>query len=603
MINLKLSTRLYTLVALCIVTIGSILVFTLFDGYRGMERERKAGLEAINRTALSILERYHTMETSGALSRQDAQNEAKQVISAMRYADGSGYLWINDMRPFMVMHPTRPELDGTDLRQNQDPTGKLIFVEFTNLVKAQGHGFVDYYWPKPDAREPVEKYSHVVGFAPWGWVIGTGVYVDDLKGIFFETFLTKLALFSGVSLMFAAVGWLIVSSVTKPLGALRESMRYIAEGNGAAHVPYTSMNNEIGTMAKALYILRDNVNERSRSLAREGEQQRQVDDARMAGERQLRLAAEKQVEAIGRLGHALEALANGDLTSQVDELGTEFETLQLDFNRAVTALNEVVRAISQSSQIVGDSAASIREATSHLSTRTEQQAASLEETAAALDEITATVRQSSDKANEARQMVAETKSSAGRSGAIVRQAVEAMGRIEDSSSRIRQIIGVIDEIAFQTNLLALNAGVEAARAGDAGRGFAVVAQEVRELAQRSSNAAKEIKDLITSSVQDVEGGVSLVRSTGKALDEIVALVNSVDDHVDAIASSAREQAVALHEVNVAVNQMDQMTQQNAAMVEETTAGSATLADEAHKLRVLLARFTLVRRQLGIRRAA
>jgi methyl-accepting chemotaxis protein len=189
-------------------------------------------------------------------------------------------------------------------------------------------------------------------------------------------------------------------------------------------------------------------------------------------------------------------------------------------------------------------------------------------------------------------MVAETKASAGKSGEIVRNAVSAMSRIEDSSSRIGQIIGVIDEIAFQTNLLALNAGVEAARAGEAGRGFAVVAQEVRELAQRSANAAKEIKTLISNSAAEVESGVALVRSTGDALVEIETLVNKVNDHVNTIATAAREQATGLHEINTSVNHMDQMTQQNAAMVEETTAASQTLAEESSQLRTLLAKFRL-----------
>ncbi|NTE67571.1 methyl-accepting chemotaxis protein, partial [Agrobacterium tumefaciens] len=187
---------------------------------------------------------------------------------------------------------------------------------------------------------------------------------------------------------------------------------------------------------------------------------------------------------------------------------------------------------------------------------------------------------------------AAVSSSAGRSGEIVRNAVDAMGRIEDSSKRIGQIISVIDEIAFQTNLLALNAGVEAARAGEAGRGFAVVAQEVRELAQRSANAAKEIKTLINRSAEEVGGGVALVRSTGDALEEIVALVNRVDGHVNSIATAAREQATGLQEINTSVNHMDQMTQQNAAMVEETTAASQTLAEESRQLRSLLSRFEL-----------
>jgi methyl-accepting chemotaxis protein len=225
-----------------------------------------------------------------------------------------------------------------------------------------------------------------------------------------------------------------------------------------------------------------------------------------------------------------------------------------------------------------------------LSRRTEQQAASLEETAAALDEITATVRRTAEGANEANVVVGTAKTDAEHSGQVVRQAVDAMSAIEKSSSQIGQIIGVIDEIAFQTNLLALNAGVEAARAGDAGRGFAVVASEVRALAQRSADAAKEIKALISASSQHVSSGVGLVGETGKALERIVKQVAQINTLVTEISASAQEQATGLAQVNTAVNQMDQVTQQNAAMVEQSTAASHSLAQEAQELAQLVARF-------------
>ena len=243
-------------------------------------------------------------------------------------------------------------------------------------------------------------------------------------------------------------------------------------------------------------------------------------------------------------------------------------------------------------QGVRSGAEEITQASDDLSRRTEQQAASLEETAAALDQITATVRHTAEGASEARNTVSAAKADAERSGAVVREAVQAMGGIETSSKQIGHIIGVIDEIAFQTNLLALNAGVEAARAGDAGRGFAVVATEVRALAQRSAEAAKEIKALISASGQQVEAGVKLVGETGKALERIVAQVAQLNRLVADIAASAQEQATGLHEVNTAVNQMDQVTQQNAAMVEESTAASHGLSGEAKELARLVGQFNL-----------
>ncbi|MDI1364309.1 MAG: methyl-accepting chemotaxis protein, partial [bacterium] len=234
--------------------------------------------------------------------------------------------------------------------------------------------------------------------------------------------------------------------------------------------------------------------------------------------------------------------------------------------------------------------AEISNASDDLAQRTERGAAGLEQTAAALDQITSTVARSSEGAERARQVTLSAKANAERSGAVVKEAVEAMGGIERSSHEITNIIGVIDEIAFQTNLLALNAGVEAARAGDAGRGFAVVAQEVRALAQRSADAAKEIKGLIASSTAQVERGVRLVGDTGQALTGIVAKVAEIDTLISEIAQSSQEQATGLNQVNAAVNQMDQVTQQNAAMVEEATAAAANLRTEAGELVGLVSGF-------------
>ncbi|WP_425639995.1 methyl-accepting chemotaxis protein [Agrobacterium radiobacter] len=590
--NVTISMRLYALVALFLAILAAALTFSLFESYHEMERERKAGLAAMNETAVAILDQYYRLEQGGSLTREAAQQQAKTTIAAMRYGNGSGYFWINDMHPKMVMHPIKPEMNGTDLTANKDPNGKALFVEFVNTVKAGGTGFVDYYWPKPGAPEPVEKFSHVAGFAPWGWIVGTGVYVDDLEAVFWRDVYFNGGLCVVAGLLVVGVAAAVVRSVTRPIDLIRQSMRRIADGDGAADIQFADRRNEIGAIAKTLLVLRDSVNERSALQAREADQQRALEEARHGNEMVLRSASERQAHAMEQLGNALEALANGDLTVSLTDIGADYEKLRMDFNRAVGALHGAIEAIARTGHVVNDSASDISGATGNLSRRTEQQAAALEETAAALDEITATVRTASERANEARQMVQDTKTSAGRSGEIVRNAVDAMGRIEDFSKRIGQIISVIDEIAFQTNLLALNAGVEAARAGEAGRGFAVVAQEVRELAQRSANAAKEIKTLINRSAEEVGGGVALVRSTGDALEEIVALVNRVDGHVNSIATAAREQATGLQEINTSVNHMDQMTQQNAAMVEETTAASQTLAEESRQLRSLLSRFEL-----------
>ncbi len=294
---------------------------------------------------------------------------------------------------------------------------------------------------------------------------------------------------------------------------------------------------------------------------------------------------------IEQLTHGLERLSDGDLSIRiVQPFAAEYEALRTEFNGSVERLAETISTVLHTSARLKTNSSEIAGATDDLAKRTELQAASLEQTASAFDEITVTVRNSSERAREASTVMAAAKDGAEKSALIVRDAVAARERIAGSSTQIRQIITVIDEIAFQTNLLALNAGVEAARAGEAGKGFAVVAQEVRELAGRSAKAAREITTLIESSAREVAGGVQLVNQTGAALTGIEGHVLQVTGLIGAIVAAAGEQTAALSDINAALHRMDQMTQQNAAMVEQTNAACRELSDEVQDLNCVAERF-------------
>jgi methyl-accepting chemotaxis protein len=413
-----------------------------------------------------------------------------------------------------------------------------------------------------------------------------------------ELFSTLTLAASAVSvLLFLAGLYLFRKRAVVPLTDMKNYMRMLADGDYSNEVPHADRKDESGEMAKSVEVFRNAALERKR-LREEMERESQLSEEQRIERDRIRAREAADLKTVVEmLGAGLNRLAECNIRMTIDEPFAEnFEMLRTDFNNSIATFQSTLELVLEKTAHINDNSQAMREAADNLSKRTEQQAAALEETAAALEEVTSTVRASVERTSETRDLVHEAKTCATMSTGVVRGAVEAMSRIEGASGEIGRIIDVIDQIAFQTNLLALNAGVEAARAGDAGKGFAVVAQEVRELAQRSALAAKEIGGLIENSRNEVANGVKLVGETGDALVRIEGFVSEIDVKVEAITTASREQSVGLGEISTAVNSIDQMTQQNASMVEETTAISHSLASDTKQLGELVGRFQLNRRK-------
>ena len=495
---------------------------------------------------------------------------------------------------------------GTILVHPQaDLVSKTLADVFPEATPAIGADLAEtVYADKP----ALVSFIPVEGLPTKGWYLGLTMDRDLAYAAIGQFRLAAtIATLIGVVAMIGVLAMALSRLVVGPVVEMTGVMGKLAGGDVSADIPGTERSDEIGQMAAAVAVFRDNIVERGR-LSREanetralGERERREQEERAARE------AEQLAFAVNALADGLDRLAHGDLVQKIEtRFEGDLDRLRTDFNSSVGRLHDALATVGRNARAIDAGASEIRSAADDLARRTEQQAASVEETAAALEEITATVRDSVRRAEEVGALVANARNGAEKSGEVVQRAVAAMQAIEHSSNEIANIIGVIDDIAFQTNLLALNAGVEAARAGEAGKGFAVVAQEVRELAQRSANAAKEIKNLITASGGQVRNGVALVNETGSALQQIAGQVRDINANIRAIVTASHEQSNGLQEINTAVNTMDQGTQQNAAMVEEQTAASHSLASEAAELTALLAQFRLaaaVETRRSVRRAA
>jgi methyl-accepting chemotaxis protein len=495
----------------------------------------------------------------------------------------------------------KPELSAT-LRADIDEMEKATLTDLPALVTAKAAP-AEFAKIDDTIDGAGERISGLLGKLSTEGAHVAADNIRDAQALSAQSLYAQIGLGALGMLVLAGLFMLHSLALRRGVFGIRNSLNRLLNEDFDTPVEGKDRGDEFGEMAIAAESLRQSSLEK-RDISEAVRLEREKNDADRASREASKLEEETQIRfAVDSLGAGLNKLANGDLTVALHQpFRSDLEQVRGDFNRAVEKLQQVLGDVASNASSIDANGAQMRNAAEDLAKRTEQQAASLEETSAALEEITATVKSSSERAGEAMTMVSGTKASAEESSKVVSEAMQAMSRIEAASSEIGKIINVIDEIAFQTNLLALNAGVEAARAGEAGKGFAVVAQEVRELAGRAAGAAKDIKALIVRSSDEVRSGVQLVTATGDALGRIAADVDRINDIVKAISTAANEQATGIGEINTAISQMDHMTQQNAAMVEQTSAASHTLAQDAKSLTGLISQFQLGRGASPVRLA-
>src|SRR5574341_418842 len=468
-----------------------------------LDKEKQLKTRHVVETAYSVVEHFHALSTGGKLSEREARAAATAAIKKLRY-EGEDYFWINDMRPVMVMHPYKSDLDGKDLTDYADPTGKRIFVEFVDTVRKQNAGFVPYLWPKPGVGKPVRKISYVKGFAPWGWVIGSGIYLDDVDAAFRAEVKKSVILLLAIIVLFAVIVWQITNAITKPLYKAVAVNLKLAEGD------LTAMKN--------------------------------------------------MIESLREMSGAAEQIAAGDLTADV-KVRSGKDALGHSLSKMVVRLREVIADVKTASDNVASGSQQLSAGAEQLSQGTTEQAASAEEASSSVEEMNATIRQNADNAQQTEKIALKSAIDAMESGKAVTDAVTAMKQIAEK-------ISIIEEIARQTNLLALNAAIEAARAGEHGRGFAVVAAEVRKLAERSQAAAAEISKLSGSSMEVAERAGQMLGKLVPDIQKTSELVQEISAASREQTSGADQINSAIQQLNQVIQQNAGASEEMASTAEE-----------------------------------
>jgi len=632
-IGFGIGPRIYAIIVVAVLASLALAVTQYRLSVREVYEMRGIHLRDIVDSSISLLDALQKRVDAGQMTEQEARAQGAAVLNSISYDHGTNYVFAFDTDVVVRAHGRSPGTIGKSRADYTDPNGVPVYRDLLAAAQAGG-GTVRYGSQRSDDDPTIyPKMSYAREFKPWGWVVATGSYVDDIEARLADFRRTAMEFLAGGSLVLALICWLISRSVTRPIGHLNARMHGLSSGELESEVPHTGRRDEIGEMARSVQTFREDIqrgkaaqdeierqwveteeaNARADAERREREameaeraaealRQTQEAEASAAAERErlrAREEAERQAALVTQqriteaLAGGLRALSGGDLSSRLTEPFPDgYDQLRVDFNATVDTLAELIGHISTAAALIQEQGGSITGSAEDVAKRSEQAAATLEQTAAALEQLTSSVTLAARGAADADRIVVEARGTAEQSGEVVRQAVSAMGAIEDSSGQISKIIHVIDDIAFQTNLLALNAGVEAARAGEAGRGFAVVASEVRALAQRSSEAAREINALISQSGEQVKRGVALVGEAGNTLELIASKVSEIASHVSDIARSANEQSVGLSEINTSVSHLDHTTQHNTALFHDTLVASRSLTDEARSLRQAVDQFRL-----------
>ena len=520
--RMTVGRRIYALICLSFAGLLGVTFLESRELAASLHQQKEIELKHLGELALGIVKEEHAAVQKSGVSEADAQKRAMARISALRYGSND-YYWINDMHPKMVMHPIKPEMNGSDLSSYKDPNGNLLFVDFVNAVKKDGSGFVGYEWPKPGFDKPQPKLSYVVGFAPWNWVIGTGVYIDDLKA---QTWVStqRSLIVAGVILLFMlAVSIFVARSITAPLRDMTATMNDLASGKLDIEVSGVGRGDEIGEMAKAVEVFKSNA------------------VARQSLEVEQRAAESRAV-----------ASRKADMNKMADDFETAVGRIVETVSLASSQLEVSASTLTATAERAQELTTSVAAASEEASTNVQSVASATEEMASSVTEISRQVQESARMANDAVGQARTTN--------------ERVSELSKAATRIGDVVELINTIAGQTNLLALNATIEAARAGEAGRGFAVVASEVKALAEQTAKATGEIGQQITgiqAATQDSVNAIQAISGTIEKLSEISS----------AIAAAVEEQGAATQEISRNVQQAAMGTQRVSTNITDVQRGA------------------------------